>query len=217
MADEPSGQAPAATQTPVVQTADGIPADEQRVPYKDLARVVKQRDAIEAEKAALTERLAQAEARAESAKILQAELEKQKQITASVERRFTHYQATSAVGIVQPEIVNAIEQHWTSLPADNRPKLADMLAEWKGTDEAPGLEKAPLLLRPHLEAAWKPKPVGQVTAQAQQRQVGGHASASQHQPNAGRALDAQAINDLAQKVQRGEITRADFVKQTTGR
>lgn len=208
MPDDGNGITP---QTPP-ETPPALPAG-QVVPYERFRDVVGERDRFKAEVSTLQEQLAQAQQRGATVDTLAAQVREAKAHQEAAERRYEHFSTVAAAGITQPELVAEIERHYNGLPQKDRPKLGDMLAAWKGTPEAPGIEQAPLLLRPHLEKIWAPA----AAPPTPPKPAGGHGGGGPHQPPAGRPLDPQAIFELAQRAQRGEISIEEYRKLASGR
>lgn len=187
------------------------PPAAQTVPYADFARAIQARDEARATATAAAERLAQLEAATKAIPTLQQELEQWKGKASDSEARYGNLRTIAATGIVEPELVDAIEAHWRAMPASSRPKLPDLLAEWRGTEETgPALDKVPLLLRPHLEAKWKPPAQPAQPAAAQPQPRGGHVGSAARGAPGQPATDANAIYEAMARRMRGEITEEQY-------
>lgn len=183
------------------------PTAENMVPYDRFAAVVQERDRLNETSTDLATRLAQAEGQIKTLPTLQAKID---ELTGGVQRaegRYAAFRTVAATGITEPEIVEAIEAHWQTLPKTSRPALDALLTEWRGTPETgPKLDAVPVLLRPHLAAAWG-KPADVEKPQAQSR--AGHLGTTTRGPPGAPAGQAE-IFELAAKRQRGEISAAEY-------
>jgi len=186
MADSKTPETPPTPQTPPDPPTQKRPPEEgpKMVPLERLSEVVADRNRLRdelAEAKAEAQRLTETAA---TASTLASELETWKKKASDAEDRFKSFAEVSKRGIGNPEIVEAITAHWAGLPTKDRPELGALLDSWRPTEEKPdALKDAPLLLRPHLAAAWQPG-----KGQPKQKPgVGGGHSGGAYQPPPGRS------------------------------
>lgn len=187
----------------------------QTVPFARFHGVIGERDAARAQVADLQTQLAQASNKAATVDQLTAQVTSAQAGQAAAEARFGSYQTIAGRGITDATLVAAIEQAHAGLPKRDRPELGAWIDAFRpgGEDaeaDAARLASAPVLLRPHFEAAWSPD-----TGQSQQRR-GGHAGRT-HQPASGKPISAESIFDLARQRQTGEITQEQYDAATARR
>ena len=187
------------------------------MPWDRFERVVAERDQARAELAQAQEGRAQAETRGKTVDQLTAQLAEEKGKREQAEGRFASYTTIAARGILDPDVVAAIEAAHGGLPAQDRPKLGDWLDGFRadGKDakaDAEKMARAPTLLRPHLDAAWRAAGGGGGTggtgASGARGAHGGGGSGIQ--PPAGGPPSVQRVQELGAKRMRGEITPEQY-------
>lgn len=202
------------TATPAAQPAAAAPVkQEQVVPFDRFAAVMSERDTAREALAQALEARAAAESKAKALERADAKATEFRTQAERLEGKLANTRAVVGFGIVESELIDAIEGHWSTLPADAKPaSLSDMLKDWReGNEGKPALDRVPLLLRPHLEAKWAPAPAATAAATTQQRPApAGHRAAGSTGPQGSQTLTPDQINDLARQVQQGKITMTDY-------
>lgn len=185
---------------------------EQAVPYDRFERMTKERDTAREALAQTLEAKAVSDARV---KVLEPDAKRAAEYKAkveSLEAKLGNTRAVVGFGVVESELIDAIEGHYASLTGEGKPaSIADMLKLWKeGNEGQPALDAVPLLLRPHLAAKWA-QPAAEPAA-APKAAPAGHRAPGTSGPQGSTALSADQVYALAADVRAGKITMADYQK-----
>lgn len=175
------------------------------------SQAVRKRDEARAEAESLREQLAQAQNQLETFSTIGQTVKQLEADLKASNERYAHHATVTGEGIANPAIVSAITEHYSSIPESKRPKLGDMLADWRAalTAEDGDVSAVPYLLRPHLEAAW----AGASADPAPTTRVGHNPHPTTGSPG-GPVGDPSRIYDLTRQLMDGKITREEFAKQT---
>jgi hypothetical protein len=221
--DETPGDQPAPDPKPAAtQAADPKPANgngQQAVPYERFKEMEQERNTARATANDLAERLAAASRTAASAK---ADADRVKALTAENEglrAKVATIGTATAHGIIEPDLVDALDQHWRTLPTDARPASLDaLLTEWRtgGEGGVPKLYAVPFLLRPHLAAKWQPAPAAEPAKTAVAPRTG-HTPAASRGNSGGAALTPEKVREMGDMVRAGTLPMADYLKAVGGR
>ena len=192
---------------------------QQAVPYERFKEMEQERNTARSTANDLAERLAAASRTAASAK---ADADRVKALTAEVEglrAKVATISTATAHGIIEPDLVDALDQHWRTLPADARPASLDaLLTEWRtgGEGGVPKLDAVPYMLRPHLAAKWQPAPAAEPTKTPQAPRAG-HTPAASRGSTGGGSLTPERVREMGDMVRAGTLPMADYLKAVGGR
>jgi hypothetical protein len=210
MADEQT----TTTDTTTTDTTTTATKQPRTVPEERFSAMVQARDQARGEVATLQEELAQWKTKAATVDTIAAQLAEAKAATEQTGARFGAFRAAAALGVTDPEVFDAIVDHYDKLPATGRPKLDVMLNEWKKEITEPAADRAtapkiPRLIGLALAEVWKPTTT---TTQTTTTRAAGHAGHPFQGPAGTGTATAAAIYDATAKLQRGEMTREDYDK-----
>ena len=202
---------PQATPAPTPQPAPATKT-EQTVPFDRFDRVIGERDTA---RSALTEALearTALEARVKALEKVAGKAEEYRVKAEGLEGRLTNTRAAAAHGIVEDELIEAVEGHWRRLPEADRPTFAAMLEDWRkgGEEGKPAADKMPMLLRPHLLSKWAPQAAEPAPA-AVKAPPAGHRAPGTAGPQGSQRLTAEQVNSLAADVRTGKIKMSDYM------
>jgi hypothetical protein len=207
-------EAPPPAAPPPATPPPAAPPAPRTVPEERFSAMVQARDQARGEVATLQEELAQWKTKAATVDTIAAQLAEAKAATEQTGARFGAFRAAAALGVTDPEVFDAIVDHYDKLPATGRPKLDVMLNEWKKEITEPAADRAtapkiPRLIGLALAEVWKPQAPAQPPPGPRPP---GHAPHPFQGPAGGNVATAAAIYDATAKLQRGEMTREDYDK-----